>query len=277
MIILHAPVEIAAMRIACQNASMLLKHLGDMIAPGISTGELDDAAAKWTKERNLIDAPLGYTAGGLPPFPGSICTSVNDCICHGKPSHDQVLQEGDIVNVDVSPITDGWHGDTSKTFLVGEVSKVAEKLVRVTSECLGLGTQAVKPGGRIGDIGSAIMQHAQKNGFSVVKEFVGHGIGRKFHTAPVIPHFGTAGTGMELRPGMIFTIEPMINVGSPAMKMVDEWVSVTKDGNLSAQFEETILVTEDGVEILTVVPGPKDTPDQADIANAWEKAGQEVL
>lgn len=267
MIVINSKVEIELMKKACQNAAKLLKYLGEMIKPGITTEEIDQAAVKWAEERGLIHAPFNYTGHGLYPFPKSICTSVNDCICHGIPSKNQVLKEGDIVNVDVSPITDGWHGDTSKTFTVGQVSSEAEKLVKVTEECLVLGTQAVKPGGFLGDIGAAIMKHAQENGFSVVREFVGHGIGRKFHTAPTVTHFGIKGKGIRLRPGMIFTIEPMINAGKPDVKMVDDWIAHTKDGSLSAQFEWTVLVTETGFEILTVVPPPKDIPDRADIVN----------
>jgi len=251
MIVLNSEVEIEGMRLACKNASALLKYLGKFVKPGLSTEQIDKAAAKWVKERDLINAPLGYTAGGnFKPYPNSICTSVNSCICHGYPS-EQLLRDGDIVNIDVSPITNGWYGDTSETFLVGEVSSEAKSLVDVTRECLRLGTEAVKPGGHLGDIGAAIAAHAHANGFSVVKEFVGHGIGRKFHTKPVVAHFGKIGSGIKLKPGMIFTIEPMINSGSPEIRMLDEWVSVTEDDSLSAQFEWTVLVTEKGAEILT--------------------------
>ncbi|MBE9203055.1 type I methionyl aminopeptidase [Synechocystis salina LEGE 06099] len=240
--------EIEKMRQAGQLAAALLDHLAPMVQPGITTLDLNDEAEKWTKAHGAISAPLGYNG-----FPKSICTSINEVICHGIPHRKRVLQEGDIINVDVTPILDGYHGDCSRTFFVGTPSPVAEKLVKVTEECLHLGIEAVKPGGKIGDIGAAIQKHAEAQGFSVVRDFVGHGISKIFHTAPQIPHYGKAGKGKRLRPGMVFTIEPMINEGTwEAVLLDDGWTAITKDGKLSAQFEHTIAVTEDGVEILTL-------------------------
>lgn len=238
------------MRKACGTAAELLDYLAPMVKPGVSTLELNDAAEAWTQKRGAKSAPLGYHG-----FPKSICTSINEVVCHGIPSADQVLREGDIINIDVTPIVDGYHGDTSRTFLVGEVSLPVKQLVQVTEECLYRGIQAVKPGNRVGDIGAAIQEHAEAEGFSVVRDFVGHGVHRIFHAAPQIPHYGTRGKGKKLRPGMVFTIEPMINMGSYEVEVLaDGWTAVTADRRLSAQFEHTIAVTADGVEILTLSP-----------------------
>lgn len=239
------------MRRAGRLAATLLDHLEPLVKPGVSTLELNDEAERWTKEHGAISAPLGYRG-----FPKSICTSVNEVICHGIPNAKQILKDGDIINIDVTPILDGYHGDTSRTFFVGTPSPEAKKLVEVTRECMMRGIAAVKPGGRIGDIGAAIQEYAEANGFSVVRDFVGHGVSRVFHTAPQIPHYGTRGKGKRLRAGMVFTIEPMINQGTwEAQVLADKWTAVTKDGKLSAQFEHTIAVTPDGVEILTVPEG----------------------
>jgi methionyl aminopeptidase len=236
------------MRQAGRLAAELLEHLAKMVKPGISTLEINDEAERWTKARGARSAPLGYHG-----FPKSICTSVNEVICHGIPNAKQILQEGDIINIDVTPTLDGYHGDTSRTFFVGTPSPIAKKLVEVTEECLRLGIAAVKPGAKVGDIGAAIQTYAEANGFSVVRDFVGHGISHIFHTAPQIPHYGVNGKGKKLRPGMVFTIEPMINEGTwEAVVLKDGWTAITKDGKLSAQFEHTIAVTEDGVEILTI-------------------------
>jgi methionyl aminopeptidase len=244
--------EIDKMRRAGQLAAELLDHLALMVKPGVSTLEINDEAERWTKARGAKSAPLGYP-GSVMPFPKSLCTSVNEVICHGIPNAKQILQEGDIINIDVTPILDGYHGDTSRTFFVGNPSPKAKKLVEVTQECLHRGIAAVKPGGRIGDIGAAIQEYAESNGFSVVRDFVGHGISHIFHTAPQIPHYGTRGKGKKLKPGMVFTIEPMINEGTwEALILDDGWTAITKDGKLSAQFEHTIAVTEEGVEILTL-------------------------
>ncbi|HEY9709029.1 MAG TPA: type I methionyl aminopeptidase, partial [Oculatellaceae cyanobacterium] len=183
-----------------------------------------------------------------------ICTSINEVVCHGIPHAKQILKDGDIINIDVTPLLEGYHGDTSKTFFVGTPSPLAKKLVEVTEECLRRGIAEVKPDARIGDIGAAIQEYAEAQGFSVVRDFVGHGVSNIFHTAPQVPHYGTRGKGKRLRPGMVFTIEPMINEGTWEVEVLaDKWTAVTKDGKLSAQFEHTLAVTEDGVEILTLL------------------------
>jgi len=248
-IVLLSAREIEKMRQAGKLAAQLLEHLGKMVKPGISTYELNQEAERWTKAKGAKSAPLGY---GNPPFPASICTSVNEVICHGIPNKNQILKDGDIINIDVTPILDGYHGDTSKTFFVGTPSAEAQQLVQVTEECLYRGINAVRAGGRIGDIGAAIQEYAESHGFSVVRNFVGHGIGRVFHTPPQVPHFGKKGTGKKLRPGMVFTIEPMINMGTWEAELLDDgWTALTKDRQLSAQFEHTIAITQGGVEILT--------------------------
>lgn len=239
--------EIAKMREAGQFAATLLCHLGEMIEPGISTQDLNDEAERWVDERGATHAPYGYKG-----FPRSICTSVNEVVCHGIPNKDKVLEDGDIISVDVTPIVDGFHGDSCATFFVGEVSDEAKKLVEVTAQCLMRGINEIRPGKRIGDIGAAIQAHAEAEGFSVVRDFIGHGIGRNFHGAPEIPHFGKRNTGMRFRPGMAFTVEPMINLGDyPVEVLDDDWTAVTRDRMLSAQFEHTVVVTDDGVEIMT--------------------------
>ncbi len=249
-IVLLSSREIEKMRNAGRLAAKLLDHLETMVKPGISTQELNDEAEKWTKANGAKSAPLGY---GNPPFPRSICTSINNVICHGIPSKKDVLKDGDIINIDVTPIVDGYHGDTSKTFFVGNPSPVAKKLVEVTEKSLYKGIEAVQPGGKIGDIGAAIQEYAEGEGFSVVRNFVGHGVHRVFHCPPQVPHFGQRGTGVKLRPGMVFTIEPMINEGTwEAEILKDGWTALTKDRKLSAQFEHTIVVTKNGADILTV-------------------------
>ncbi|MBF2077181.1 MAG: type I methionyl aminopeptidase [Synechococcales cyanobacterium T60_A2020_003] len=251
-IVLLSSREIEKMRQAGQLAAELLEHLGKMVKPGISTLELNDEAERWTQERGAKSAPLGYHG-----FPKSICTSINEVVCHGIPDAKQILREGDIINIDVTPTLDGYHGDTSKTFFVGEPSAQAQKLVEVTEECLMRGIAAVQPGARIGDIGAAIQDYAEAAGFSVVRDFVGHGVSRVFHTAPQVPHYGTRGRGKKIRPGMVFTIEPMINEGTWEVEVLDDgWTAVTRDRKLSAQFEHTIAVTPSGVEILTMLPKP---------------------
>ena len=244
------------MRNACQLAARLLDHLEPMVKPGVSTLALNDEAERWTRAHDAKSAPLGYPGGeGVDPFPKSICTSVNEVVCHGIPNAKQILQDGDIINIDVTPILKGYHGDTSRTFLVGDVSPQARRLVEVTQESMYRGIQAVKPGARIGDIGAAIQSYAEAEGFSVVRDFVGHGVHRIFHTEPQIPHYGTAGKGKKLSPGMVFTIEPMINVGTHEVELLpDGWTAVTKDRALTAQFEHTVVVTKEGVDILTKAP-----------------------
>lgn len=245
--------ELDKMRQAGRLAAELLHHLSTLVQPGVSTLELNDEAERWTQAHGAKSAPLGYKG-----YPKSICTSVNEVVCHGIPNAKQLLKDGDIINIDVTLIVDGYHGDTSKTFLVGQVAPIAQKLVAVTEECRRRGIAAIKPGAKIGDIGAAIQEYAEAQGFSVVRDFVGHGISNIFHTAPQIPHYGKAGTGRRLRPGMVFTIEPMINEGSWEVEVLeDKWTALTLDRKLSAQCEHTIAVTEDGVEILTPYPGDR--------------------
>ena len=240
--------EVEKMRRAGQLASQLLDYLAPMVQPGITTQALNDEAERWTRSHGAKSAPLGYNG-----FPKSICTSVNEVICHGIPNPKQILKAGDIINIDVTPIVDGYHGDTSRTFFVGTPSPLAQKLVEVTEECLRRGIAAVEVNGKIGDIGAAIQEYAESHGFSVVRDFVGHGISNIFHTPPQVPHFGVRGKGKKIRPGMVFTIEPMINEGTyEHILLKDGWTAITKDRKLSAQFEHTIAITEEGVEILTL-------------------------
>ncbi|MGB3513490.1 MAG: type I methionyl aminopeptidase [Microcoleaceae cyanobacterium] len=253
-IVLLSTRELKKMRLVGKLAANLLDHLEPMVQPGVSTQELNDQAESWTQANGAISAQLGYAPPGHPPFTRSICTSVNEVVCHGIPSSKDILKDGDIVNIDVTPILDGYHGDTSRTFLVGNPSTTARKLVEVTKECMMRGIAEVKPGARVGDIGWAIQEYAEANGFSVVREMVGHGVGRQFHTEPQIPHYGKRGRGLKLRPGMVFTVEPMLNEGTQNIKVLpDHWTVVTADKKLSAQFEHTVAVTEVGVEILTLL------------------------
>jgi methionyl aminopeptidase len=244
------PEQAEGMRAAGRLAAELLDRVAEMIRPGVTTLEIDQLVDERTRGSGARSAPLGY---GVPPFSGHCCTSVNDVICHGIPAASRVLREGDIVNVDVTPILDGWHGDSSRTFAVGDVSPKARRLMADTYRALWLGIRAVKPGGRTGDIGHAIQRFAEAQGYSVVREFTGHGVGRAFHTAPSILHYGKPGTGDLISPGMTFTVEPMINLGHWKSEIQsDGWTAVTVDGSLSAQFEHTLLVTESGVEVLTL-------------------------
>lgn len=252
-IVLLSARELDKMRRVGRLAANLLKHLEPMVKPGVSTQLLNDEAERWTQAHGAISAQLGYAPPGHPPFTRSICTSINEVICHGIPNPKQILKDGDIVNIDVTLILDGYYGDTSKTFLVGNPSASARKLVKVTQECMMRGIGAIKPGARVGDIGAAIQEYAEANDFSVVREMVGHGVGRQFHMEPQIPHYGRRGSGLKLRPGMVFTVEPMINEGTSDIKfLTDGWTVITKDKKLSAQFEHSIAVTEEGAEILTL-------------------------
>lgn len=243
--------QIEQMKVAGKLAAEQLEMIQPYVKPGISTGELDKICHEYTLQvQNAIPAPLNYKG-----FPKSICTSVNHVVCHGIPSHKKILKNGDIVNIDITVIKDGYHGDTSQTFLVGKCSVLAERLVRVTQECLYRGIAEVKPGNSLGDIGHAIQSHAEKNQYSIVREYCGHGIGAIFHEEPQVLHYGNPGTGLILEAGMIFTIEPMINAGKRHVKLLpDQWTVVTKDHKLTAQWEHTILVTETGYEILTLRP-----------------------
>ncbi len=250
---IQGPEQAEAMRAAGRLASEILDRVGEMVAPGVSTGAIDRLVDEITSARGARSAPYGYRGSGTTPFPGHCCTSINDVVCHGIPDDDRLLEDGDVVNVDVTPVLDGFHGDTSRTFVVGEASPIARRLVADTYECMRLGIQAVRPGGRVGDIGHAIQTFAEAQGYSVVREFTGHGIGEEFHTAPTILHYGAPNTGEVLRPGMTFTVEPMINLGHWKTEILDDgWTAVTVDGTLSAQFEHTVLVTEDGVEVFTL-------------------------
>ncbi len=243
---LHGAEGFAGMRAAGKLAAEILDALVPHVVPGVSTEELDDIVRSMTIAGGAVPATLGYRG-----YTHSCCISVGHVICHGIPS-DKKLKDGDIVNIDVTPMLDGWHGDTSRMFLVGDVPVKARRLVDVTYECLMLGIEQVKPGNHIGDIGHAIQQHAEKHRYGVVRDFCGHGLGRLFHDAPEVVHAGRPGTGPEIRPGMIFTIEPMINIGKAAGKVLEDgWTAVTRDRSLSAQFEHSIGVTETGYEIFT--------------------------
>jgi methionyl aminopeptidase len=246
--------DVAAMRHAGALAAGVLEMIEEHVAPGVTTETLDRICHDYiVNEIGCIPAPLNYSnAPGQPAFPKSICTSVNHVVCHGIPTDKKVLKSGDILNIDVTVIKDGFHGDTSKMFFVGKPSVLAERLVRVTQECLYRGIESVRAGARLGDIGHAIQTHAEASRFSVVREFCGHGIGRQFHDEPQVLHYGRPNTGMVLEEGMTFTVEPMINAGKRHVKILpDHWTVVTKDHKLSAQWEHTLLVTADGAEVLT--------------------------
>jgi len=245
------PSEIEKMRVAGRLAGEVLRMIGPHVRPGITTGELDRVCHDYiVNEQQAIPAPLNYRG-----FPKSICTSVNHVVCHGIPG-DKVLKKGDMVNIDITVIKDGFHGDTSKIFFAGEASVAGQRLARISHECLVLGIDMVRPGLRLGDLGHAIQQHAEAHNCSIVREYCGHGIGREFHEDPQVLHYGEPGTGLLLEPGMTFTIEPMVNAGKRHTRLLpDGWTVVTKDHSLSAQWEHTILVTADGHEVLTCLSG----------------------
>jgi methionyl aminopeptidase len=248
---IKTPEEIGKMRIAGRLAGEVLQMVRPHVQAGITTNELDRICHDYiVNEQRATPAPLNYRG-----FPKSICTSVNHVVCHGIPG-DKVLKKGDAVNIDITVIKDGFHGDTSKMFFVGEPPVAAARLARISHECLKIGIDMVKPGVHLGDIGHAIQQHAESCHCSIVREYCGHGIGREFHEDPQVLHYGTPGTGMPLEPGMTFTIEPMVNAGKRYTKLLkDGWTVVTKDHSLSAQWEHTLLVTDTGHEVLTCVPG----------------------
>ena len=254
---------VQGMRVAGRLAAEVLDYLSAHVLPGITTNALDQLAHDYiTQVQGGIPAPLNYRGSGNVPYPKSICTSVNHQVCHGIPN-EKALKKGDILNVDVTVIKDGWHGDTSRMFVVGESSIAAKRLCHVTYEAMWHGIKMVKPGARLGDIGWAIQKFAEGQGFSVVREFCGHGIGRIFHEEPQVLHYGKPGTLEVLKPGMTFTIEPMINAGRKEIKEgpeKDGWTIVTKDQSLSAQWEHTVLVTEDSYEVLTLSEGSPATP-----------------
>ncbi|MGH8578565.1 MAG: type I methionyl aminopeptidase [Gammaproteobacteria bacterium] len=243
--------EIERMRVAGMLAARVLRMIQPQVQPGITTGELDRICHDFiVEELDATPAPLNYRG-----FPKSICTSVNHVVCHGIPG-DRSLKNGDIINIDITVIKEGFHGDTSKMFIVGDAPLRARRVVAVSHECMCLGIAMVRPGVRLGDIGHAIQQHAENNGYSVVREYCGHGIGREFHEEPQVLHYGKAGTGLALEPGMTFTIEPMVNAGKRHVKLLpDNWTVVTKDRSPSAQWEHTVLVTNIGHEVLTKLDG----------------------
>ena len=238
-------------RLAAETLDMLVPHM----VPGVTTGEIDRLIYDFVAAQGGVPATLGYRG-----YTHSSCISVNHVVCHGIPG-ERTLKAGEIVNVDVTPIVDGWHGDTSRMFLIGDVPLKARRLVEVTYECLMLGIEQARPGNHMGDVANAIQRHAEKHRYGVVRDFCGHGLGRMFHDAPEVVHVGKPGTGPELRPGMIFTIEPMINIGRPDVKLLDDgWTAVTRDRSLSAQFEHSIGITEDGCEIFTLSPAGYTQP-----------------
>ena len=255
---LHGPEGFAGMRAAGQLAATILDALASHVAPGVTTGELDAIVYRMTLDAGGVPATLGYRG-----YTKSCCTSINHVVCHGIPG-DKALKEGDIVNIDVTPILDGWHGDTSRMYLVGDVALKATKLVDVTYECLMLGLEQAKPGNHLGDISHAIQAHAEQHRYGIVRDFCGHGLGRLFHDSPEVVHAGRPGTGPELKPGMFFTVEPMINIGRADCKLLDDgWTAVTRDRSLSAQFEHSIGITETGHEIFTRSPTGRDKPPYA--------------
>ena len=249
------------MRVAGRLAAEVLDFITPHVKPGVSTGELDRLCHDYmVNVQHTIPAPLNYAPPGHNPYPKSICTSVNHQVCHGVPG-EKTLKNGDIVNIDITVIKDTFHGDTSRMFFVGEPSIAAKRLINITYDCMWRGIKAVKPGACLGDIGHAIQSHAERNGYSVVREFCGHGIGSKFHEDPQILHYGKPGTGMKLVAGMTFTVEPMINAGRRDIRqMADGWTIVTADHSLSAQWEHTVLVTDASFEVLTVSSGTPAMP-----------------
>jgi methionyl aminopeptidase len=255
---LHGPAGFDGMRKAGRLAAEILDALVSLVRPGVSTEELDRVVREMTLDGGAVPATLGYRG-----YTHSCCISINHVVCHGIPS-EKTLKDGDIVNIDVTPLLDGWHGDTSRMYLVGDVSLKAKRLVETTYECLMLGIERARPGARLGDIGAAIQDYAEQRRYGVVREFCGHGVGQLFHDAPEVVHAAKAGTGPELKPGMFFTIEPMINLGRPHVKLLaDGWTAVTRDKSLSAQFEHSIGITEDGCEIFTASPKGLNQPPYA--------------
>ena len=254
-ITIHTPEDFAGMRAAGRLAAETLDMVAPLVEPGVTTDELDQACHDFIVARGAVPAPLNYRG-----FPKSICTSINHVVCHGIPG-DKRLAEGDVLNIDVTVVLDGWHGDSSRMYAAGAPSTRAARLMDVTYESMMRGIAKVKPGATLGDVGHAIQVYVEGNRFSVVRDFCGHGIGRRFHEAPNVLHFGRPGEGPVLRPGMFFTVEPMVNVGRPEVKVLDDgWTAVTRDRTLSAQFEHMVGVTEDGVEIFTVSPAGLHKP-----------------
>ena len=252
---LHGPDGFAGMRRVGLLSAQVLDSLYNIIVPGVTTQEIDDHVRRMTVDAGALPATLGYRG-----FTHSCCTSINHVVCHGIPGPKR-LQEGDIVNVDVTSIVDGWHGDTNRTYAVGRIGIKAQRLIEISYEAMMRGIEAAKPGNTIGDIGHAIQSFAERHRYGVVRDFCGHGIGRLFHDAPEVVHAGRPGTGPELRPGMFFTVEPMINVGRADTKVLDDgWTAVTRDKTLSAQFEHSIGITETGCEVFTTSPTARHSP-----------------
>ncbi len=255
---LHGPEGFEGMRKAGRLAAMILDEIAPMVQPGVTTAAIDDKVRELTLDGGAVPATLGYRG-----YAHSCCISINHVVCHGIPS-EKTIKDGDIVNIDVTPLLDGWHGDTSRMYLAGDVSLKARRLVDVTYECLMIGIEQAKPGNRVGDIGAAIQAYAESFRYGVVREFCGHGLGRLFHDAPEVVHAGRPGTGPVLKPGMFMTIEPMINLGKPPVKLLsDGWTAVTRDKSLSAQFEHSIGITETGCEIFTTSPKGLHKPPYA--------------
>jgi methionyl aminopeptidase len=247
--------ELQVMREASRHVAEILLELRERVKAGVTTGELDRVAEKAIAERGVVSSFRGYDPHGLPPYPSVVCISVNDEIVHGIPGA-RVLEEGDIVSLDFGVSVEGFHGDSAITVPVGRVSESTQRLLDVTREALWCGIEAMRPGRRLSDIGHAVQSRVEPEGFSVVRDFAGHGVGRKLHEPPWIPNFGAEGRGPRLLPGMVFAIEPMVNAGGPHVRMLDdEWTAVTADGSLSAHFEHTILITEEGPDVLTRLPG----------------------
>ena len=254
-IAIHPPEDFIGMRAAGRLAAEALDMIAAEVRPGVSTATLDQLCHEFITRRGAVPAPLNYRG-----YPKSICTSINHVVCHGIPG-ERRLDNGDILNIDITVILDGWHGDSSRMYVAGTASTRARNLIDVTYEAMMRGVNAVRPGVTLGDVGHAIQSYVEAQRFSVVRDFCGHGIGRRFHEPPNVLHFGKPGEGPELRPGMFFTIEPMVNAGRPEVKVLEDgWTAVTRDRSLSAQFEHMIGVTEDGCEIFTLSPGGLDKP-----------------
>ncbi len=262
-VIIKTPEEIARMRVAGRLTAEVLDFITPHVQPGMTTGEVDRLCHDYiVNVQDAVPAPLNYAPPGYPPYPKSVCTSVNHVVCHGVPG-DKKLKAGDIMNIDVTVIKDGFHGDSSRMFYIGQPSIQAKRLCELTYYCMWRGISVVRAGARLGDIGHAIQGYAEQHGYSIVREFCGHGVGRKFHEEPQVLHYGRPGTGLELQAGMIFTVEPMINSGRADIRqLADGWTIVTKDHSLSAQWEHTVLVTETGYEVLTLSPVTAEQPPE---------------
>ena len=273
----HDAAGAAAMRVAGRLSSEVLDYLTPFVKPGVTTNELDRLAGEYMVKQGTTSACLGYMGASSVPYPKNMCTSLNHVVCHGIPN-DKPLKKGDILNIDVTVVKDGWFGDNSRMFIVGDASIAAKRLVQITYEAMWHGIVQVRPGARLGDVGHAIQKFAEGHGYSVVREFCGHGVGRNFHEEPQVLHYGRPGTLDELKPGMIFTIEPMINAGKRDIKEdakgghYDGWTIVTRDHSLSAQWEHTVLVTETGYEVLTLSAGSPLPPAFVTAAAASQTA-----